>query len=64
MRRNVRDRVAALAPFLTFDKDPYIVVGDDGRLSWVMDGFTSSDSYPYSSHYILDGDSINYMRTA
>jgi uncharacterized membrane protein (UPF0182 family) len=64
MRRNVRDRVAALAPFLTFDKDPYIVVGDDSRLSWVMDGFTSSDSYPYSSHYSLDGDSINYMRNS
>ena len=31
MRRNVRDRVAALAPFLTYDQDPYIVVGDDGR---------------------------------
>src|SRR5438128_6868614 len=31
MRRNVRDRIAALAPFLTFDPDPYIVVGDDGR---------------------------------
>ena len=64
MRRNVRDRVTALAPFLTFDKDPYIVVGDDGRLSWVMDGFTSSDTYPYSSHYSLDGDSINYMRNS
>jgi uncharacterized membrane protein (UPF0182 family) len=64
MRRNVRDRVAALAPFLTFDKDPYIVVGDDGRLSWVMDAFTSSDSYPYSSHYALEGDSINYMRNS
>ena len=64
MRRNVRDRVAALAPFLTFDKDPYIVVGDDGRLSWVMDGFTSSDSYPYSSHYSLESDSINYMRNS
>ena len=64
MRRNVLDRVTALAPFLTFDKDPYIVVGDDGRLSWVMDGFTSSDCYPYSSHYSLDGDSINYMRNS
>ena len=50
MRRNIRDRVAALAPFLTFDQDPYIVVGDDGRLSWIIDGFTSSDSYPYSAH--------------
>ena len=64
MRRNVRDRVAALAPFLTFDQDPYIVVGDDGRLSWVMDAFTSSNTYPYSSHYGLNGDSINYMRNS
>ena len=54
MRRNVRDRVAALAPFLTFDQDPYIVVGDDGRLSWIMDAFTSSDSYPYSTHHALE----------
>ena len=43
MRRNIRDRVETLAPFLTFDDDPYIVVGDDGRLSWMMDGFTTSD---------------------
>jgi uncharacterized membrane protein (UPF0182 family) len=64
MRRNVRDRVAALAPFLSFDQDPYIVVGDDGRLSWVMDAFTTSDSYPYSTHYDLDGNSINYMRNS
>src|SRR5439155_25929201 len=46
MRRNVRDRVMALAPFLTYDSDPYIVVGDNGRLSWIIDGFTVSDSYP------------------
>jgi hypothetical protein len=64
MRRNIRDRVATLAPFLTFDQDPYIVVGDDGRLSWVMDAFTTSDSYPYSTHYDLDGNSINYMRNS
>src|SRR5713101_5189242 len=64
MRRNVRDRVSALAPFLTYDQDPYIVLGDDGRLSWVMDAFTVSDSYPYSSHYHLDRDSINYMRNS
>jgi uncharacterized membrane protein (UPF0182 family) len=44
MRRNVRDRVSALAPFLTYDPDPYIVLGDDGRLSWIMDAFTLSDS--------------------
>ena len=64
MRRDIRDRVATLAPFLTFDHDPYIVVGDDGRLSWIMDAFTTSDSYPYSRHYDLDENSINYMRNS
>jgi uncharacterized protein len=64
MRRNLRERVSALAPFLTYDQDPYIVVGDDGRLSWVMDAFTTSDQYPYSTHYRLGEDSINYMRNS
>jgi len=64
MRRNVRVRVNTLAPFLTYDPDPYIVVGEDGKLSWVMDGFTSSDQYPYSTHYQLGEDSINYMRNS
>ena len=64
MRRNVRDRVTTLAPFLSYDQDPYMVVGEDGRLSWMMDAFTTSDTYPYSSHYGLDGRSINYMRNS
>src|SRR6202522_2282021 len=64
MRRNVRDRVAALAPFLTYDPDPYMVVGEDGRLSWIMDAFTTTDQYPYSTHYRLGEDSINYMRNS
>ena len=64
MRRNVRDRVTTLAPFLTYDPDPYIVLGDDGRLSWIMDAFTVSDSYPYSSHYRLNGSPVNYMRNS
>jgi uncharacterized membrane protein (UPF0182 family) len=64
MRRNILKRVAELAPFLTFDNDPYIVVGDDGRLSWILDAFTTSDNYPYSTHYKLGDDSINYMRNS
>jgi uncharacterized protein len=64
MRRNIRDRVSALAPFLTYDPDAYIVLGDDGRLSWIMDAFTVSDSYPYSTHYRLGDTSINYMRNS
>ena len=64
MRRNIRDRVSTLAPFLTYDPDAYIVLGEDGRLSWIMDAFTISDSYPYSTHYPLDNNSINYMRNS
>ncbi len=64
MRRNIRDRVSALAPFLTYDPDAYIVLGDDGRLSWIMDAYTISDSYPYSTHYRLNENSINYMRNS
>jgi len=64
MRRNVRERAAVLAPFLTYESDPYIVLGDDGRLSWIMDGFTVSDTYPYSTHYRLDGNLVNYMRNS
>ena len=64
MRRNIRNRVEALAPFLAWDSDPYIVIGDDGRLFWILDAFTTSDSYPYSAHYPLGDASINYMRNS
>ncbi|HTS57987.1 MAG TPA: UPF0182 family protein, partial [Terriglobales bacterium] len=64
MRRNVRERVAVLAPFLTYEPDPYIVIGEDGRLAWIMDAFTTSDSYPYASHYYLRGNPINYIRNS
>ena len=64
MRRGVLERVAALAPFLTFDQDPYIVLGDDGRLSWILDAFTQSDTYPYATHYFVNGQPINYMRNS
>jgi hypothetical protein len=64
MRRNLSDRVTTLAPFLTYDPDPYIVLGEDGRLSWIIDGFTVSATYPYSTHYRLGNDSINYMRNS
>lgn len=65
MRRNVRDRVAAIAPFLTFDEDPYMVVGDDGRLYWMMDAYTTADTYPYSQPYRIGrGEQMNYLRNS
>jgi hypothetical protein len=64
IRRNIRDRLAALAPFLTFDSDPYVVIGDDGHLRWIVDAYTSSDTYPYSTHGSLGGDEVNYVRNS
>jgi uncharacterized membrane protein (UPF0182 family) len=64
MRRDINTRVNALAPFLTFDSDPYVVVGADGRLYWLMDGFTSSDSYPYATHYRMNDANVNYLRNS
>jgi hypothetical protein len=64
MRRNIRERAAALAPFLTFDNDPYLVVRDGGRLSWIIDAYTTSDTYPFSTHYNLGENSVNYIRNS
>src|SRR5438132_5502105 len=64
MRRNIRDRVQALAGFLTFDPDPYIVLGDDGRIFWMLDAYTTAETYPYSRHYRLGRTTVNYMRNS
>ncbi|HEV2397416.1 MAG TPA: UPF0182 family protein [Candidatus Sulfotelmatobacter sp.] len=64
MRRSVRDRVSALAPFLTYETDPYIVISDDGRLFWMLDAYTSSGNYPYSTQYLLNGNPANYIRNS
>jgi uncharacterized membrane protein (UPF0182 family) len=64
MRRNIYSRVSALAPFLSFDPDPYIVIGQDGRLYWIMDAFTTSDTYPFARHYQLDDNPVSYIRNS
>ena len=64
INRNIRDIVNGVAPFLTYDKDPYIVVSNDGRLFWMMDAFTESSYFPYSTHYGVDGNRLNYIRNS
>ncbi|MCG6958287.1 UPF0182 family protein, partial [bacterium BMS3Abin03] len=49
--RQIEERVKTLAPFLTYDKDPYIVLGDDGRLYWIIDAYTTSNYFPYSETF-------------
>jgi uncharacterized membrane protein (UPF0182 family) len=64
MYRNIQERVQRIAPFLTYDNDPYIVVGNDGRLYWIIDAYTSSIYYPYSRHYRAGNQWANYMRNS
>jgi uncharacterized membrane protein (UPF0182 family) len=65
MRRNIRERVQTLAPFLMYDDDPYLVVTPEGRLVWMLDGYTLSDSYPYARHYALSRTArVNYLRNS
>ena len=47
-RRNIRERVSEIAPFLALDSDPYLVVAD-GQLFWMQDAYTHTDRYPYST---------------
>jgi uncharacterized membrane protein (UPF0182 family) len=64
MRRNIRERVHTLAPFLLYDEDPYIVVREDGGLSWMMDAYATSASYPYARHYDVNNVRVNYVRNS
>ena len=64
INRNIREIVNGVAPFLTYDKDPYIVVDNEGRLFWIMDAFTQSAYFPYSTHHDVAGNSINYIRNS
>ncbi|MCS7002062.1 MAG: UPF0182 family protein [Dehalococcoidia bacterium] len=65
--RNVRDRARKIAPFLEFDRDPYIVV-HDGRLVWILDAYTVSDRFPYSDPFrrVVAGQTVsfNYIRNS
>ncbi|WP_031358988.1 UPF0182 family protein [Caballeronia sordidicola] len=59
--RNIQDRVRAIAPFLSLDHDPYMVVSD-GRLFWMQDAYTTSSWFPYAQPGTSDGS--NYIRNA
>lgn len=47
MRRGLHERLTAIAPFLSFDGDPYAAVVDD-RIVWIVDAYTTSSTYPYA----------------
>ena len=59
-RRTLSDRIKTVAPFLTLDADPYLVVDDAGGLVWIQDAYTTSDLYPYSEY----NNGKNYIRNS
>jgi uncharacterized membrane protein (UPF0182 family) len=48
INRAIVDRATKVTPFLRYDQDPYIVITDEGRLVWVLDGYTTTDQMPYA----------------
>ncbi|MEA5583069.1 UPF0182 family protein [Nodularia harveyana UHCC-0300] len=67
-RRNIKERIQAIAPFLQFDSDPYLVAADASSeqsngnyLYWIIDAYTTSDRYPYSD---TTSEKINYIRNS
>lgn len=61
INRNINERIRKIAPFISFDRDPYITI-NEGKLYWVIDGYTVSSNYPYAKPY-LDGRR-NYIRNS
>ena len=64
-KREIQERVAEIAPFLTLDKDPYIVAGE-GQLFWMQDAYTTSNKLPYSDPELDDQkhSDYNYIRNS
>ncbi len=64
--RSIGDRARTIAPFLSYDSDPYLVVADD-RLYWILDAYTTSERFPYSEPVrvpSLEGTRLNYIRNS
>jgi len=60
--RNPRDRVAKVAPWLTLDGDPYPALVD-GKILWIVDGYTTSAGYPYSKKTTLSSATSDALTT-
>jgi len=59
--RNIRERARTALPFLVFDRDPYLVIDDAGRLRWILDAYTATSRYPYAQPL---PDGTNYLRNS
>ena len=62
-RRNIMDMVQEFTPFLVFDDDPYLVIAN-GKLFWIIDAYTTTDQFPYSTPLATESGKINYIRNS
>jgi uncharacterized membrane protein (UPF0182 family) len=64
--RNIALRVKVLAPFLSYDRQPYPVVGKDGRIYWIQDAYTTTNMFPYSEPVFQNPieRGMNYIRNS
>ena len=60
IHRNISDRAETIAPFLLYDRDPYMVISE-GQLFWILDAYTTTNNYPYSTQAT---QSLNYIRNS
>jgi len=63
MRRNIKERAQALAPFLSFEQQPYPVISQ-GRLYWFLDAYTQTSRYPYATPFAAAQGRLNYLRNS
>ncbi|NCC81576.1 MAG: UPF0182 family protein, partial [Clostridia bacterium] len=63
INRDIQERVAKIAPFLKYESDPYLVI-NEGKLYWVIDGYTTSNRFPYSQPVYSDNTMYNYIRNS
>lgn len=68
INRNVRERAKRALPYLMYDENPYTVIDDNGDIYWVIDAYTTSSEYPYSTYteiqYEGEKHKINYIRNS
>ena len=65
IRRKIPERLAALAEFITWDVDPYLIITEAGRLVWIVDGYTTTDLHPYARSVTTGrSESYNYIRNS
>ncbi len=62
-RRNIVQMVTTFTPFLEFDSDPYLVLSE-GKMYWIIDAYTTTDQFPYSTPISMGGRKLNYIRNS